>query len=83
MKTTYSITEAQARFPALVKEAQETPITITRHNDTVGYFVSVERMEAILETLELLAHPQAMEAVREYERGSGDFRRLEELDAEE
>jgi len=82
MKTTYSITEAQAKFPALVKEAAEWPITITRRDKTVGYLLSPEKMESILETMEILANPEAMAAIREFERGEGTFIPLEELDDE-
>lgn len=60
MKNTYSISEAQARFPAVVKEAADSPIAITRRDHVVGYLISTERMEAILETLEILANPQGM-----------------------
>jgi len=83
MKTTYSITEAQAKFPALVKEAADHPVVITRRNETVGYLLSEERMEAILESLELLGNPEVMRAVREFEQGSDAYTPLEELiDAE-
>lgn len=78
MKTTYSITEAQAKFPALVKEAADHPVAITRRNETVGYLLSQERMEAILETMELLANPEAMKAIREFEAGTQKYRTMEE-----
>ena len=83
MKTTYSITEAQAKFPALVKEAVDMPITITRRDKTVGYLLSPEKMESILETMEILANPEAMAAIREYEAGEGEYLPLECLDDDE
>ena len=64
MKSTYSITGAQARLPALVKEAADNPVAITRHDRVVGYLLSPERMEGLLETLELLANPRAMKQLR-------------------
>jgi prevent-host-death family protein len=64
MKTMYSVTEAQAKLPGLLREAQGAPITITRHNQAVAYVISKERMDAIQETLEILASPEAMKAIR-------------------
>jgi len=64
MKTMYSVTEAQAKLPGLLREAQGAPVMITRHNQTVAYVVSKERMDAIQETLELLANPEAIKAIR-------------------
>jgi antitoxin YefM len=83
MKSTYSITEAQAKLPALVKEAADWPITITRRGETVGYLLSPEKLEAILETMEILANPEAMAAIREFEAGEGEYLPLECLDDED
>lgn len=83
MKTTYSITEAQAKFPSLVKEAADHPVVITRRNETVGYLLSQERMEAILETLEILGNPKAMRAIRAFEKSAEAYVPLEELWDEE
>ena len=83
MKTTYSIARAQSGLPALVKQAEARgTVTITRHDETVAYLVSRDRMEAIAETLELLAHPAALKAIRDYERGRTRFRPLTVLDDE-
>lgn len=80
MKTTYSITEAQARFPRLVREAVDQPVVITRHDEVVGYLLSPERMESLLETLELLANPEAMKEIRRVRKGRGRYRGLAALD---
>jgi antitoxin YefM len=80
VKTTYSITEAQARLPALVKEAADNPVAITRHDRVVGYLLSPERMEGLLETLELLATPPAMKEIRRARRGHGRYHPLSSLD---
>jgi hypothetical protein len=39
-------------------------------------------MEAILETMEILAHPDAMRALRAHERGAMRFHPVEDLDHE-
>lgn len=80
MGTTYSITEAQARLPALVKKAENNPVIITRRDKVVGYLLSPERMEGILETMEILADPKAMKAIRDYEAGKTKFYPLSVLD---
>ncbi|MBU0677979.1 MAG: type II toxin-antitoxin system prevent-host-death family antitoxin [Verrucomicrobia bacterium] len=80
MKTTYSITEAQAKLPSLVREAQGVPVTITRHDQTVAYVISKKRMDAITETLEVLANPAAMKAIREARDGKTRYKLLHEID---
>ena len=81
MTSTYSITEAQANFPALVRASQNTPITITRRDEVVGYLLSPARMVAIVESMEILANPKAMRAIRNYEKGLTKFQPLSALDA--
>ena len=80
MATTYSITEAQAKFPAVVREAAEHPVVITRRDKVVGYLLSPERFEAILETMEILANPEAMKAIRYAEEGKAKYHPLSILD---
>lgn len=74
MKTTYSLSHAQRHLPGLVRESSEGgSIAITRHDETVAYVVSRDRMEAIVETMELLASPTAMREIRAYEQGKMKF----------
>ena len=81
MKTTYTITEAQARLPALVREtAGGAAVAITRHGETAAYLLSRERLEGMLETLELLAHPDAMAAIAADRKGALRFQPVEALD---
>ena len=80
MDSTYSVTEAQARLPALVKDAEENVVAITRHEKTVAYLLSAARMEAIAETLELMADPKAMIALRSAVAGGGKYYPLSVLD---
>ena len=80
MANTYSITEAQAKFPSVVREAAEHPVVITRRDKVVGYLLSPERFEAILETMEVLANPEAMKAIRDAEEGKTKYHPLSILD---
>jgi PHD/YefM family antitoxin component YafN of YafNO toxin-antitoxin module len=49
----------------------------------VGYLLSPERFEALLETMEILANPEAMKAIRDYESGKTKFYPLSVLDEKE
>jgi prevent-host-death family protein len=80
MSSTYSITEGQSKFPKVVKEAQAGYIaTITKHDDPVAYVVGKERMQALIETMEILADPAAMKAIKDYEAGKLKSYRIEDL----
>jgi len=81
MRSTYSVTQAQSQLPSLIRKAEEgEPVKILRHNETVAYLVSRERMEAIVETMELLATPEAMKAVAAHRAGKLKFLPLSALD---
>jgi prevent-host-death family protein len=73
MKNTYSVAKAQANFTRILKEAEKQPISITRHDETVAFILSRERMDAIAETLEIMANPEAMKAIREHQAGKTKF----------
>jgi len=80
MSSTYSVTEAQTNLPRLLKDAADNSIAIRRRDKTVAYLVSSERMEAIAETLEILANPDAMKAIRAHRAGKMKFFPLSSLD---
>lgn len=83
MDSTYSVTQAQTNLPRLIKEAaDEGSIAITRHDETVAYLVSSGRMDAIMETLDLLGNPVAMKALRAYEQGKTRFLPLSALNGD-
>jgi antitoxin YefM len=84
MSSTYSVTEAQTQLPRLIRQAENgEAVRIRRHNDTVAYLVSRERMEAIVETMELLANPVAMKAINAHRAGRVKLVALSALDDEE
>lgn len=81
MSSTYSVSEAQSRLPALIKKAEEgESIHIRRREETVAMLVSRERMEAIVETMEVLANPGAMRAVAAHRAGRTKLVPLSALD---
>lgn len=80
MPDTYTIKTAQQKLSALVREAEDHPVTITRQGRAVAVLVSIERMEAIAETMELLADPRAMAAIRRHREGRAVYHDLSALD---
>ncbi len=77
------MSDAQSQLPRLLKEIQKgAPVSIRRHNETVAYLLSRERMEAIVETLELLGNAPAMKAIRQHRAGKTRFAPLSALDDE-
>lgn len=80
MSSTYSISEAQAQFPAVVRASQDRPITITKRDKVVGYLLSPERMESIIESMEILANPQAVKAIADYQKGRTRFLPISAID---
>jgi PHD/YefM family antitoxin component YafN of YafNO toxin-antitoxin module len=81
MNSTYSITQAQSKLPGLVKSLNDesTACGITVHDDVKAYLVSKERMDSMMETLEILSNPNAVEALRDYEAGRLEFHALDDL----
>jgi antitoxin YefM len=82
MAITYSVTEAQAGLPSILREAEEQPVIITRRDKAVGYLLSPERFEAMLETMEIMSNPLAMQAIRDHKSGKTKFMPLDVLDEE-
>ena len=81
MKSTYSIKEAQGKFAAMVREAEEGGMaTITRHDKPVAYVLGADDLAGLVETIELLASPSAMKAIAEAEAGRGRTYTLDEIE---
>jgi antitoxin YefM len=77
---TYTVKTAQQKFSAVVREAAEHPVTITKQGKAVAVIMSIDRMEAIAETMEVLADPQAMAAIRAHREGRGVYHDVAKLD---
>jgi prevent-host-death family protein len=81
MKTTVTTTEAQASLPKLLRQLpRQKSVTITNHGRIAGFLVSKDRMEAIIETMEILANGKAMKSIRDFERGQSNGRDIACLD---
>ena len=80
MNNTYTIKEAQTDIAGMVRTAERGHLaTITRHQKPVAYVLSPQRFSEILETMEILADPKAMQAIREAEAGRGKVFDVKEL----
>jgi antitoxin YefM len=74
-------TEAQANLPRLLRQLpKEKAVTITNHGRIAGLLISKDRMEAIIETMEILANPEAMKAIRDFEAGHSRGKEISCLD---
>jgi PHD/YefM family antitoxin component YafN of YafNO toxin-antitoxin module len=80
MKTVYSVKEAQKSMAQLVRTAESGRMaTITRHDKTVAYVLGAEQLSGLLETMEILADPKAMQAIREAREGKGTYYDLDDI----
>jgi prevent-host-death family protein len=80
MPDSYTIKTAQQKFSAVVQEASDHPVTITKQGKAVAVMMSMERLESIAETMEILADPNAMAAIREHREGRGVYHDVSVLD---
>jgi hypothetical protein len=78
MKAAYSINRSQARFARLCRRKRATPIT--DKGTVVAFIVPRERMAALLEEMEILANPKAMNAIRRARSGKAKDHPLAALD---
>jgi prevent-host-death family protein len=80
MKSTYTIKEAQQDIAKMVRSVETGRlVTITRHEKPVAYVISPERFKEILETMEILADPEAVKAIRDAQASKTKFIDLEDL----
>lgn len=82
-RDTYTVAAAQSQLPRLIREAEKgRPIAISRRDRPVAYLLSQERLEAIVETMEILANPAARKAIDDHRTGKTRFLPLSALDEE-
>ena len=79
MESTVNVTQARQQLPRLIKRDS---FAISRHGKIVGFYLSKDRIEALIETMELMGNPEFLKALKEYKSGKMKFYPVEELDAE-
>jgi hypothetical protein len=67
--STFSVSKAQAKLPALCRSQKTTPIT--RRGQVVAFLVPRARMESLFEQMEIMANPEAMKAIKRARSGKG------------
>jgi antitoxin YefM len=82
METT-SLADAKNRLSELVSAVQGTweRVTITKNGKPVAVLMSVEDLESLTETLEILSDPDAMAAVAEDRSGTAELTTGQEMAA--
>jgi prevent-host-death family protein len=81
VKTTYTLREAQRGLSGLVRVAESGRVaTITRHEKPVAHVISSDRLEALFETMELMADRDFMQAWKREQAGKTRYRPLTALD---
>ena len=77
--STVTVSEAQANLPRLIRRDS---FAISRHGKVVGVFLSKDRIEALVESMELLANPEFNTALKEHKSGKTKLYEVADLDAE-
>jgi len=72
-----NVTEAQAKLNQLINQDS---FAISRHGKVVGIYLSRDRIEALIETMELLSNSEFAKTLKEYESGRMKFYDAAELD---
>lgn len=79
-ESTVNVTEAQANLPRLLKRDS---FAISRHGKIVGVYLSKDRIEAMIETMELLGDKQFVKTLEDYESGKMKFKDFDEVFGED
>jgi antitoxin YefM len=81
MNSTVTISELQAQTPRIVKETERRGMTaVTRHGRIAAFLISKDRVEAMIETMEILSDAEAMKAIRQFESGQMTMKSVDCLD---
>ena len=81
MNSTVTISELQAQTPRIVRETERRGMTaVTRHGRIAAFLISKDRVEAMIETMEILSDSEAMKAIRQFGTGKMPMKPVECLD---
>lgn len=81
MRTTLTVTQAQAQFPKICRSKKTA--AITRNGEVVAFVVPRKRMADLLEQMEILANPEAMKAINRAKAGKTKDYPISVLDEDE
>jgi len=77
--STVTVSQAQANLPKLIRQDS---FAIARHGKVGGVFLSKDRIEALVESMEFLSDPDFIQALKEHKAGQGKRYEVAELEAE-
>jgi PHD/YefM family antitoxin component YafN of YafNO toxin-antitoxin module len=81
MIDTLEITKVGRDLPKVVRGLKKSgSLAISNRGRTVAYLISRDRVEAMLETMEIMGNPKAMKAIRDFEAGKTKFEPVKALD---
>ncbi len=82
MATYFTDTKAREQFPKMLAQAEKKGgvIGITGQGHTAAYLLSEQNLMSLQETMEILADPKAMAAIRKARAGRGKYHPLSSLD---
>jgi PHD/YefM family antitoxin component YafN of YafNO toxin-antitoxin module len=70
MENTITMSRLNQNGSAAVQMAKEHgQVAITDHGATVAFILSADKVEGLLDTLEVMADPEAMQAIKDYNAG--------------
>ena len=69
-----TVTKAQSGLPKLCRDKKS--VLITTHDKPVSVLLPIEDYDALIETMDLLANPKAMRALRAAKAGKLTYRKL-------
>ena len=73
-RSTVTAAELQSHTPKVLREAgRRGMLAVTEEGHVTAFLVSRDRVMAMIETMEILSNPEAMNAIREFESGQGKF----------
>ena len=75
--STYTISQAQAKLPSLIREDS---FAISVHGEVKGFYLSKQRLEAMIESIELLENPDFTVALKAHQSGKSKTYTVEQLD---
>jgi PHD/YefM family antitoxin component YafN of YafNO toxin-antitoxin module len=75
MSSTVTISELQGQTPKIIRDTERRGFTsVTRHGKIVAVMMSKERMEAMIETMELMNNVEFMDVLEDYKAGKLTFK---------
>ena len=81
MNSTITVSDLQKQTPKIVREIGRKGLCgITRNGRLMAFLISREKVEAMIETMEILGDSNAMKAIRDFEAGRSNAKYVGCLD---